>query len=99
MRNKRIAKILGIGLSIGMVVALLGAIFVAPAAADQMKWTTTNTPDWGDLVIHVVLEVAMNRESIIKGMIPATAPFHYGIDDVTVAPDVVVKDVATGCDY
>jgi len=51
MKNKRIAKILGIGLSVGMVVALLGAIFVAPAAADQMKWTTTNTPDWGDLVI------------------------------------------------
>ena len=51
MKSKRIAKILGIGLSAGLVFALLGAVFVAPAAADQMKWTTTNTPDVDDLVI------------------------------------------------
>jgi hypothetical protein len=51
MKN-RIHKILGIGLSAGLVFALVGAIFAAPAAAGQMKWTTVNTPDWGDLVIY-----------------------------------------------
>jgi len=51
MKSKRIAKILGVGLSVGMVVALLGAIFVAPAAADEMKWTIVNTPSWEDYEI------------------------------------------------
>jgi hypothetical protein len=49
--NKRIAKILGVGLSVGMVFALVGVIFAAPAAAGMTKWTTVNTPDWGDFVI------------------------------------------------
>jgi hypothetical protein len=51
MKSKRIAKILGVGLSVGLVFALIGAVFAAPAAAGQMKWTTVNTPDWGDNVI------------------------------------------------
>ena len=51
MRNKRIAKILGIGLSVGMVFALIGAIFAAPVAADEAKWSKVNTPSWKDLVV------------------------------------------------
>ena len=44
MKSKKIAKILGIGLSAGLVFALVGAIFAGPVAADQMKWTIVNTP-------------------------------------------------------
>ena len=51
MKSKRIAKILGVGLSVGLVFALIGAVFAAPAMAGEMKWTTVNTPDWGDNVI------------------------------------------------
>ena len=45
MKSKKIAKILGIGLSAGLVFALVGAIFAGPVAADQMKWTKVNTPN------------------------------------------------------
>ena len=51
MQNRRISKILGIGLSAGLIFALLGAVLAAPVAADEMKWSTVNTPSWEDNVI------------------------------------------------
>jgi photosystem II stability/assembly factor-like uncharacterized protein len=51
MKNK-IHKILGIGLSVGLVFGLIGAIFAAPVSADLMKWSTINTPSWKDHVIE-----------------------------------------------
>ncbi|MFC2024766.1 hypothetical protein ACFLTJ_04275, partial [Chloroflexota bacterium] len=53
MKNKRISKILGFGLSTGLVFASLATIFAAPApvAAGSLEWGTVNTPSWGDLVI------------------------------------------------
>jgi hypothetical protein len=51
MKSKRIAKILGIGLSAGLVFALVGAIFAGPVAADEMEWAPVNTPSWADFEI------------------------------------------------
>jgi photosystem II stability/assembly factor-like uncharacterized protein len=50
MKNK-ISRVLGIGLSAGLVFGLIGALFAAPVSADQMKWTIVNTPSWEDGVI------------------------------------------------
>jgi hypothetical protein len=49
--KKRISKILGIGLTAGLVFGLIGALFAAPASADLMEWGIVNTPSWEDLVI------------------------------------------------
>ena len=51
MKNKRIFKILGWGLTTGLVLSALSAMFAAPAAAGEMEWTKVNTPSWEDLVI------------------------------------------------
>ena len=51
MKNKRISKILGWGLSTGLIFASVAAIFAGPVAADEMEWSTMNTPSWDDLVI------------------------------------------------
>jgi hypothetical protein len=50
MKNK-LSKILGIGLSAGLVFGLMGAIFAAPVSADLMKWGLVNTPSWEDYEI------------------------------------------------
>jgi hypothetical protein len=50
MKNK-ISKILGIGLSAGLVLGLMGAIFAAPVSADLMEWGLVNTPSWEDYEI------------------------------------------------
>jgi hypothetical protein len=49
--KSKISKILGIGLSAGFILSLIGAIFTVPVAADLMKWGIVNTPSWEDLVI------------------------------------------------
>jgi hypothetical protein len=51
MKN-RISKILGLGVTAGLVFSLIGAVSAAPVAADEMKWTTVNTPSWADHVIE-----------------------------------------------
>ena len=51
MKNKRISKILGWGLSSGLIFASVAAIFASPVAADEMEWGIVNTPSWEDLVI------------------------------------------------
>ena len=52
MKNTKIAKILGWGLTTGLVLSALSAVFAAPATAGEMEWTLTNTPSWED---HVIL--------------------------------------------
>jgi hypothetical protein len=47
----KISKILGIGLSAGLILGLIGAVFAAPVSADLMKWGIVNTPSWEDNVI------------------------------------------------
>jgi photosystem II stability/assembly factor-like uncharacterized protein len=42
---------LSLGLSIGLIFALISVLFAGPVAADEMKWTTMNTPSWKDNVI------------------------------------------------
>jgi hypothetical protein len=49
--NKGISKILGIGLSAGLIFGLIGALFAAPVSADLMEWGIVNTPSWEDGVI------------------------------------------------
>jgi photosystem II stability/assembly factor-like uncharacterized protein len=49
--KSRISKILGIGLSSGLVFGMIGVLFAAPASADLMKWGIVNTPSWEDLEI------------------------------------------------
>jgi hypothetical protein len=49
--KSKISKILGIGLTAGLVLGLIGAVFAAPVSADLMKWTKESTPDRGDMVI------------------------------------------------
>jgi hypothetical protein len=49
--KSKISKILGIGLTAGLVFGLLGAVFAAPVSADMMKWGKVSTPDMGDMVI------------------------------------------------
>jgi hypothetical protein len=49
--KSRISKILGIGLSSGLVFGLIGVLFAAPASANLMEWGVVNTPSWEDLVI------------------------------------------------
>ncbi|MFC1956686.1 WD40/YVTN/BNR-like repeat-containing protein [Chloroflexota bacterium] len=49
--KKRISKILGIGLSAGLLFGLIGAVFAAPVSADLMEWGIVNTPSWEDLQI------------------------------------------------
>ena len=51
MKNTKIAKILGWGLSAGLVVTSLAAVFAAPAVAGEMEWTLENTPSWDDMFI------------------------------------------------
>ena len=50
--KKKIHKILGIGISAGLVFGLIGAVFVAPVSADLMEWGIVNTPSWEDNVIE-----------------------------------------------
>jgi hypothetical protein len=50
MKN-RVSKILGIGLSAGLVFGLIGTLFAAPVSADLMEWGIVNTPSWEDLEI------------------------------------------------
>jgi hypothetical protein len=50
MKNK-ISKILGIGLTAGLIFGLVGALFAAPVSADLMEWGIVNTPSWEDNVI------------------------------------------------
>ncbi len=52
MKNKSISKILGWGLATGLIFASVAAIFAGPVAADEMKWSTINTPSWEDHVIE-----------------------------------------------
>jgi hypothetical protein len=49
--KSKISKILGIGLTAGLVLGLIGAVFAAPVSADLMKWSKESTPDRGDMVI------------------------------------------------
>jgi hypothetical protein len=49
--KSKISKILGIGLTAGLVLGLIGAVFAAPVSADLMKWGKVSTPDMGDMVI------------------------------------------------
>jgi len=51
MKSKTISKILGVGVSAGLVFGLISTLFAGPAAADTTKWTTVNTPSWEDGVI------------------------------------------------
>ena len=48
MKNTRIAKILGVALSTGLVLAMIAAVFVAPVAADETEWSKFNTPSHQD---------------------------------------------------
>ena len=43
---------LGIGLSAGLVFALIGAVFAGPAVAGEMEWGEITTPSWVDHVIE-----------------------------------------------
>ncbi|MFC2024020.1 hypothetical protein ACFLTJ_00345, partial [Chloroflexota bacterium] len=54
MKNKKITKILGFGLSTGLVFASLATIFASPVpvAAGSLEWGTVNTPSWADHVIE-----------------------------------------------
>ncbi|MFC1939023.1 hypothetical protein ACFLWM_02590, partial [Chloroflexota bacterium] len=49
--KSKIHKILGIGLSAGLIFGLIGTVFAAPVSAGMMEWTLTNTPSWEDLEI------------------------------------------------
>jgi hypothetical protein len=49
--KSKISKILGIGLTAGLVLGLIGAVFAAPVSADMMKWSKVSTPSRQDLVI------------------------------------------------
>jgi hypothetical protein len=49
--KSKIHKILGIGLSTGLVFGLIGAIFAAPVSADLMEWGKVNTPSQEDYEI------------------------------------------------
>jgi hypothetical protein len=51
MKIKNLKGVLGVGLSAGIVFALIGSAFAGVAAADEMEWSVTNTPSWDDLVI------------------------------------------------
>ena len=48
MKGNRIAKILGVALTTGLVFALISAVFVTPAAADETEWSKLNTPSHED---------------------------------------------------
>jgi hypothetical protein len=49
--KSKISKILGIGLTAGLVLGLIGAVFAAPVSADMMKWSKESTPSRQDMVI------------------------------------------------
>ena len=49
MKTKYVSKILGIGLAIGLVFALLP---LGPVAAGEMEWGKVTTPSWADEVIE-----------------------------------------------
>jgi len=52
MKIRKLKGALGIGLTVGVVFAMIGVVLAAPAAADLTKWTTVNTPSWADHVIE-----------------------------------------------
>jgi len=49
--KSRVSRILGVGLTVGLVFGLAAALFAAPVSADMMKWGLVNTPSWKDLVV------------------------------------------------
>ena len=51
MKRKTFSKILGWGLTTGLVFASVAAVFAVPAAAGEMEWTLTNTPSQEDFEI------------------------------------------------
>ena len=51
MKSKLISKILGCGITAGLVFGLIGAMFAGPAAAGEVEWSKVNTPTWEDGVI------------------------------------------------
>jgi len=51
MKIKRLKGVLGVGLSAGLVIASLAAVFAVPAVASEMEWSLENTPSWDDMVI------------------------------------------------
>ncbi|MDD5511236.1 MAG: hypothetical protein PHI12_10555 [Dehalococcoidales bacterium] len=52
MKTKLISKILGVGLTLGLVFSLGAAFIASPAAqADEMEWGPVGTPSWDDMVI------------------------------------------------
>ena len=51
MKRKVFSKVLGWGLTTGLIFASVAAIFAAPASAGEMEWTMTNTPSWEDFEI------------------------------------------------
>jgi hypothetical protein len=48
----RTLRILGVGLTAGLVFGLIGSLFAAPVSADLMEWGIVNTPSWKDHVIE-----------------------------------------------
>ena len=51
MKIKSLKGALGIGLTAGLVVSSLAAVFTSPAVAGEMEWTRENTPSWDDMLI------------------------------------------------
>ncbi|MFC1956710.1 hypothetical protein ACFLVY_00210 [Chloroflexota bacterium] len=51
MIKSEISRILGVGLTAGLVFGLIGTLFAAPVSADLVDWGLVNTPSWEDLVI------------------------------------------------
>jgi len=52
MKTKYVSKILGFGLSAGLVFASIAVLFVSPVAASEMEWGKVTTPSWADNVIE-----------------------------------------------
>ena len=78
--KSKMSKILGIGLSTGLVFGLIGALFAAPVAADEMKWSIVNTPSWED---YEILPGADIYDYTVWGN--AVGFWDYGYGDIQAA--------------
>ncbi|MFC2024622.1 hypothetical protein ACFLTJ_03540, partial [Chloroflexota bacterium] len=102
MKNKTIKRILGFGLSTGLVFASLATIFAAPApvAAGSLEWGTVDTPSWADLVITPgtnIFDYAIGGDGDTIYAVLASDVDCNGVGDVTNSmPIALVKSTDGG---
>jgi len=98
MKNN-LSKILGIGLSAGLIFGLIGTLFAAPVSADLMEWGIVNTPSWEDLVIlpaSDILDYDIGGDGDVIYAVLETVEDCNGVGDATNDEDLALVKSTDG---